>query len=222
MKQTDWSLVQAGDQETIEVLLHRHEPLVLNIVGRFAWSRVVCFDDLKQEGMIALWKAIASFDATRGTTFATWAYRWIFHAVSHEARTGGVIRTPPINKDHSEETNRLKQAARAVASLSEPDGVCQDVFFARTPDPAEGLENQEERYHSTARYNRLMNVLPPKEQYVVRAHLDGTTFKAIGVALGVSRARANQIWFQALKRLRKNGRYYPAEHVREATAIRAG
>ena len=211
MSQTDWDLVQAGDQDTIEALLHRHTPLVLNIVGRFANSRITCFDDLKQVGMLALWHALTSFDPTRGNQFSTWAYRWIFNAVRHEARTGGVIRTVPINKDHTEETNRLKRNARAVATLSEPDGTgaCQDVFFAKTPDPAVVLEDQEERWGSRAiaRYNRLMNQLPPRERCVVRARLGGATFKEIGVDLAVSRARTNQLWIQALKRLHKNGRF---------------
>ena len=199
---TDWALVQAGDQDTIEALLHRHEPLVLNIVGRFAKPSLTCFDDLKQGGMIALWHALTSFDPTRGTAFSTWAFEWIINAVSHEASHSGVIRTAPINKHHSEETNLLKRRAQSVGSLVAPDGICQAVFFAKTPDPADALEQREEYYRSMGRYYSRMNILGAREWCVVRDRLDGATFKAIGRDLGITRQRAKQIWDGAMKKLR--------------------
>jgi len=203
---TDWDLVQAGDQDTIEALLHRHEPLVLNIVGRFTKPNLNCFDDLKQVGMIALWRAIKEFDPARGFAFSTLAYPYIRNAVFNEARTGGVIRVPKPHRADNEHSKRLKEKARSVGSLSDPHGVCQDVFFAKTPDPAERLENQEEYYRSMARYHQRMDALRPRERLVVRARLNGATFPAIGRDLGVSGTRAHQLWDRALKKLREDSR----------------
>ncbi len=205
MKQnpTDWPLVQAGDEATITALLHRHEPLVRKIAGRFARSRPNSFDDLKQVGTIALWNAITSFDPARGWAFSTWAHPWIMNAVSQEAATGWVIRTPKINPNHSEENKQLKRRARAAASLSEPDGDCQAVFFAKTLDPYERLEDREECVRSLLRYRRLLNTLQPRQRRVVRARLAGATYRTIGDSMRLSRQRAKQIWDQAMIQLRK-------------------
>lgn len=204
MKQTptDWALVSAGDEDTITALLHRHDPLVMNIAGRFARSRPACFDDLKAVGVIALWNAITSFDPSRGFAFSTWAQPWILNAISQEEATGRVIRTPRINANHSEENKQLKRRARAAASLSEPDGVCQEVFFAKTPDPAEWLEDREDRVLSLLRYRRRLNTLRPRQRRVVRARLGGETYRAIGDGMGLTRQRVKQIWDQSLEQLR--------------------
>lgn len=67
---------QSGCQVCLEALLRRHEGLVHFVLHR--QSRYgMAYEDLAQEGRIALWKAVLAFDPQRGAAFSTFAVRII-------------------------------------------------------------------------------------------------------------------------------------------------
>lgn len=202
-------------EDIMQDQLRRHEPLVVCIARRFVSPRSACFEDVKQEGLCALWKALTSFDPKKGASFSTWAYPWILHAVSREAARNTVIHVPRMNKQNSEETKQLKQKARAAVSLLVPEdgGECgdvhQDILHDKARSPAEVCEDREEYCLSMKRYHTRLAVLRPKQRQVVEARLDGATFKTIGDEMGVSRARTQQLWAEAMKKLKRVGEENP-------------
>lgn len=62
-------LAKTGDDIYLEILLERYKPLVLSLANRY-FIRGQDRDDVIQEAMIALFKAIQAFDTDKQTSFA--------------------------------------------------------------------------------------------------------------------------------------------------------
>ena len=77
--------------------MHRHEGLVHAVLRRRARGGVP-YDDLLQEGRIALWQAVLHFDPHRGVAFSTYAWvaiqRRIWRAVAQANRPQGRLPLP--------------------------------------------------------------------------------------------------------------------------------
>ena len=60
------------DEKAVEALLGRYKGLVCKIARRYF---LICgeLDDMGQEGMIALYKAIKAYDASKDASFKTFA-----------------------------------------------------------------------------------------------------------------------------------------------------
>jgi RNA polymerase sigma factor (sigma-70 family) len=76
---------QQGCDRCLEELLRAHDKLVKWTVSR-QWRRCVAWDDLEQEGRMALWQAIVGYDVERGTAFSSYA------VVAMERRIWRVVR----------------------------------------------------------------------------------------------------------------------------------
>ena len=80
---------QAGSQESLNLLLLRHERLVHRVVRR-QWIYTLPYAVAVQEGRRGLWHAILGFDPERGNRFSTYAYpaimRYVWGAVKGEIR----------------------------------------------------------------------------------------------------------------------------------------
>jgi RNA polymerase sigma factor (sigma-70 family) len=63
---------QAGCRACLDALMHQHEGLVHHILRRQV-SGTAAYEDVLQEGRIALWQAILHFDPQRGVAFSTYA-----------------------------------------------------------------------------------------------------------------------------------------------------
>lgn len=76
-----------GDPTSITKIVEQYTPLVHKIVRKYAWmapshSR----EDLVQEGLLGVVKAIETFDVSRGTRLMTWIYPQVRGAVQGVAR----------------------------------------------------------------------------------------------------------------------------------------
>lgn len=71
---------QAGNQESVNLLLMRHERLVHYVIRhQQLWG--LPYEEAAQAGRQGLWRAILKYDPQRGTRFASYAYRAIMHYV---------------------------------------------------------------------------------------------------------------------------------------------
>lgn len=71
---------QSGCQECPEALVRRHEGLVHVVLRRQSWGGEA-YEDLLQEGRVALWRAVLRFDPQRGVAFSTYAGVAIKHRI---------------------------------------------------------------------------------------------------------------------------------------------
>ena len=92
---------QGGCRACLNRLMERHEGLVHTVLRRQSRGGVP-YEDLLQEGRMALWKAILGFDPDRGFAFSTYAgvaiQRRIWLAVRRATRPQGYLVQPqPID-----------------------------------------------------------------------------------------------------------------------------
>ena len=71
---------QSGCRGCQDRLVCNHEGLVHAVIRR-SWVGSTTYEDLLQEGRIALWRAICGFDVTCGRAFSTYAWPIIEHQV---------------------------------------------------------------------------------------------------------------------------------------------
>lgn len=155
---------------TVEAGLRANEDLVHWVVQRQTRG-CLSYNDAVQEGRIALWLALERYDPERGrlSGYAVPAVKRAVWSAAGKAR---------------------RQAAHAVLA-SEPAG--------ETWSGDEAVDRALER----VLVQRMVDRLPGRLRYVIilRYGLDGTgesTFRQIGLRLGVTRQRAHQLHKKAL------------------------
>jgi RNA polymerase sigma factor (sigma-70 family) len=77
-----FACAQAGCPDCLEALLRENEGLIHLVVQRQRIAGIE-YEELIQEGRIALWQSILHFDPGRGYTFSTYAWAAIRHQVWH-------------------------------------------------------------------------------------------------------------------------------------------
>lgn len=137
---------QSGCAVCLERLLGHHEGLIHAVI-RHSWVGESRYDDLLQEGRIALWRAICGFAPQKGYAFSTYAWpiieRQIWRAIRQEQRQ---VRAPPLPWPRAPDPERQALAAwqalhigRAIThALDHLEGQAREVIVA-----AYGLAGQE-------------------------------------------------------------------------------
>ena len=177
---TLFAQAQRGCCESLNELMQRHEGLVRLVVQR-QWLLTLPYEEALQAGRWGLWRVILGYDAERGTTFATYAYkaimREVWWAVKSERR--GIEREVSI-------------------------GVWVAYCYEPGADPA-WLKYQQEIGESL---QELVERLSKRLRGVITAYygLKGEEpqyLQAIGEQLGLSRERVRQLRNEALVWLRQ-------------------
>jgi RNA polymerase sporulation-specific sigma factor len=76
-----------GDPRSVTKIVEQYTPLVHKIVNKYAWmASSHTREDLVQEGLLGVVKALETFDLSRGTRFMTWCYPQVRGAVQGVAR----------------------------------------------------------------------------------------------------------------------------------------
>lgn len=169
-----YGCAQAGCQACLEALILRHEGLVHFVLQRQAGGGMA-YQDLAQEGRIALWKAVLGFDPQHGGAFSTYAgvaiKRRIWNAVARFKRQQHLLPLPE-QPDPLEVWEEAWHRAEVRAALVEA--------VVRLPD-------------------RLREIV------IARYELDGQprrTFKAMGRRFHITGMRVRVLYDDALVLLR--------------------
>jgi RNA polymerase sporulation-specific sigma factor len=92
-----------GDARSVTKIVEQYTPLVHKIVNKYAWmSPAHAREDLVQEGLLGVVKAIETFDLTRGTRFMTWVYPQVRGAVQGVARKDNRLPKYPLSLEQSD------------------------------------------------------------------------------------------------------------------------
>ena len=205
---TLFTQAQGGCSESLNELMQRHARLVYLVVRR-QWLLTLPYEEALQAGRRGLWRAILGYDAGRGNTFATYAYRAIMRQVWAAVKG---------------EQCRLGREASV--------GVMVIYCYQTGADPS-WLKDQEEINEGL---QNLVKRLPKRLGRVITAYygLEGKepqSLKAIGERLGLSGERVRQlrnealVWLgqpahsQALRSLlarHSQAQYELADHVAQA------
>lgn len=187
---------QCGDNEAIEALLEAYKPLVL--------SRASCYylsgqerDDLIQEGMIALFKAIMKCPADRYESFSSYA----FHTVNN--RLLDLIRS-----EHSEKMRAILNALsldKESGHEAEKEYLLSDFIEAEELSPEERLLQKEAREKL---YDFINRKLSKQEREVLLSYSSGHSYREVAEALSLSEKSVDS----SLQRARRKMRTFLLEH----------
>jgi len=138
---------QTGDDEAFTVLLSRYKPLVR---ARASSMFIAGSDheDVVQEGMIGLFKAVRDFDPTRGASFRTFASQCVTAQIRNAVRDAGrekhrlltdSLSLYGITDTGGEEANGLPGA---VPASDEADPERRLIFAETTQDVQDFMETE--------------------------------------------------------------------------------
>jgi RNA polymerase sporulation-specific sigma factor len=102
-----------GDARSITAIVKQYTPLVHKIVSKYAWmSPKHSREDLVQEGLLGIVKAIETFDLERGTRFMTWVYPNVRGAVQGVARKDNRLPKYPLSLEQSDWGHNLEDTVQ--------------------------------------------------------------------------------------------------------------
>ncbi|MBQ6385700.1 MAG: sigma-70 family RNA polymerase sigma factor [Lachnospiraceae bacterium] len=172
------ALSHAGREGAADLLLVRYKPLVLKL-SRTRFLAGGDRDDLIQEGMIGLYKAIRDYDPERETKFMTFA------ALCIDRQILRAIEASQREKNRALNDSVLLGDGEIEAGLSEAQESPENIVLLR--------ERTDERLA------RLRDVLSRLEKQVLALYLEGLDYREIAERLGRTPKQTDN----ALQRIRR-------------------
>lgn len=165
--------VREGDERCVEVLLDRYR--------NFARSKARSYflagsekEDVVQEGMIGLFKAVRDFDLAQETPFRAFAELCISRQILTAIKSANRQKHQPLNSSVSLD-------APAYGDADSDSSVGDFLVASRLSDPIEWVISAEEL---EAIRNNMTETLTDLEGDVLKLYMDGKSYEEIAGALG--------------------------------------
>ncbi|MBE5923551.1 MAG: RNA polymerase sporulation sigma factor SigH [Lachnospiraceae bacterium] len=164
--------IRNGNEEATEYLIKKYSPLVVKST-RTLFLIGADSEDLTQEGMIGLFKAIQSFKQDNNASFFTFAQLCIKRQIYTAIKASNREKHSPLNSYIS-----------IYASSGESDiELIENLEADRSSDPEHVILNKE----NVLRVNELLTSrLSKMEQAVLPMYLEGLSYNDIAAKLGKS------------------------------------
>jgi RNA polymerase sporulation-specific sigma factor len=161
---------RAGDDGAVSELLERYRVLARS-KARSYFVVGADRDDVVQEGMIGIFKAVRDFDATRGASFRTFAEVCVTRQIVTAVRSATRLKHSPLS--HSVSLDRPVDDAEGT-SLGEL------LPAATSSDPATAVVSADEMDALRQHFDEVLSDL---EQQVLRHHMEGKSYEEIAAML---------------------------------------
>lgn len=165
---------QNGDEEAIEKLLSSYKPLV-NKIARSYFLTGGDIEDLVQEGMIGLYKAIKTFKKEKTASFLTYAGTCIKNQIQTAVRIA------------SSEKNMVLSTALPIdskESFDDEEEEIEIVLPSPLPKPDEKIENKENFAQIT---KQIVKSLSQLELKILISYLKGYNYSEIAQQNNISK-----------------------------------
>ncbi|HEV3473456.1 MAG TPA: RNA polymerase sporulation sigma factor SigH [Actinomycetota bacterium] len=173
---TDEDLVErarTGSEQALEALLHRYRHYA-RAKARTYFLAGADREDIVQEGMIGLFKAIRDFRADRNAAFRAFAELCITRQIITAIKTATRQKHIPLN-------SYVSLNKQAAGDDEESRSLGDVLTSAEVLDPAELLISAEEIASIKESMGRLLSEL---ETEVLRLYMDGKSYQEIADMLG--------------------------------------
>ncbi len=175
------SASREGKNEAVDQLLERYKPLVLKL-SRARFIAGGERDDLIQEGMIGLYKAVRDYDPDRTASFATFAALCIDRQMLNAIDASRREKNLPLNNSVGLTDEELEQAVRQITESPEKIVIEQEM--------------------TDEKIAWLRENLSPLEKKVLGLYISGLDYREIAVVLGKPPKSVDN----ALQRIRRKSR----------------
>ena len=186
---------QAGDALAEETLIRNYAGIVYK-KARVYFMAGADAEDVVQEGMIGLLKAVRSYDAEKNASFGTYAERCVTNQIISAIRSADRIKHKPLNTSVS----LNKPVAQGGASQGTSDGTEITLGDTLRTDPADSPDEmliiKDVAYYIL---NNGDNIFSDLEMKVLSEYIKGFTTSQIAERLGKSSKSVDN----ALQRTRK-------------------
>ena len=162
---------RAGDEEAVNELLDRYRALARSKTRSY-FLLGADRDDIVQEGMIGLYKAIRDYDDAHGVPFRSFAEICVTRQVLTAVRSGTRLKHAPLNSSVS-----LDQPVD-----DGPQGTSLGDLLpaALSSDPAATVVSADEMRALQRHFDEVLSDL---EQQVLRHHMEGRSYDEIAAVL---------------------------------------
>lgn len=191
---------------TRPLTVEAHMGLVVSIAKRCVR---VCshldFDDLLNEGVFGLMKALEKFDPERGFAFSTYATHWVRQSIRRAIHNRDrAVRVPVWRADRLQAAGELKRErlASLAAPLSEDGSTLAEIL----PADDEPADERAERLEREELARAALDLVDERQRAILVARFWGEqTLQQVGAVqpVPVSRERIRQIESEALEALRR-------------------
>ena len=162
-------LARQGDGPAMENLIRRYTRLVKTCARPFFLAGADA-EDVIQEGMLGLMKAIREFDSTKGVPFSVFARLCIQRKIYSATRSASALKHRPLNQSMSLDRPLFEDLAESHTRVTAPIG-----------DPESLVIGNEEREERT---RQLYSLLSEFETNVLTLFLDGLSYEEMAETLG--------------------------------------
>lgn len=188
--------------EERNALAEKNLRLVHSVANKFkasVWYALTLnpdYDDLVAAGYLGLLRACELFDESKGFTFATYAYRWIWQQMQSAMQTESVIRISTSVFD----TRRFLHdvpGLKVFTGVTDSDGV-EAIAREAAPDAAPALEPDENDL-----IRQLLRTLDKRSRRIFRLrYWHGLTLGEIGREVRITKERVRQLLEQGVRKMR--------------------
>ena len=171
------ALCHQGEDTAIDYLLEKYKPLVRK-KARTLYLIGGDNDDLIQEGMIALYKAIRAYDSERESSFASYAALCIDHQLYNVIKGANRLKNSPLNTYIS-----------LYSPMSNDGDSTSRETLADTLQPSELINPEDiviDKENVTDIESAIEKRLSKFEQEVVSLYIDGCHYQQIAATPGKS------------------------------------
>lgn len=192
-------LAQAGDRSAEETLVCRYSRLV-KACARPYFLAGADGEDLIQEGMLGLLKAVRGFDSTKGVPFEAFAHMCVTRRIFSAVKTAAGTKHFPLNQSTSIGEPLFDDNADVVNAASLP-----------ISDPMLLVIGMEEHRELKQQLSCLLSVFEAK---VLELYLDGNSYEEMSVILNKPAKSVDN----AIQRIRrKSAQYFSSRRTQAST-----
>ncbi|HKL73881.1 MAG TPA: sigma-70 family RNA polymerase sigma factor [Clostridia bacterium] len=173
---------QQGDTASMEVLILRYRGLARSKARKFFLANGT-FDDLLQEGLLGVFKAIRDFDEKKNDNFTSFAAMCVSSQITDAIRTSSRGKHKALND---------------ALSLSDIDENIPDSNNSDPLDYYTMLENTENFYE------KLKNLVKPAQLTVLKYYLDGYAYTEISQKLNMPLKKIDNILHSIRLKIKNN------------------
>jgi RNA polymerase sporulation-specific sigma factor len=197
-----------GDQRAVEELLERYRNFT-RLKARSYFLAGADRDDIIQEGMIGLYKAIRDFQAERETSFRAFAELCITRQIITAVKTATRQKHGPLNQYVS--------LSKPLASEEDPDWILMDVLETTgVTDPAELVISHDELRSIKLAFAEILSDF---EAEVLHMYVEGKSYQEIGEHLGRHVKSIDNALQRIKRKVELHLRSREAEELREQARV---